>query len=53
MFSRRWLHKEEHKMVDETHKIMSQDIAVTATCVRVPVVYGHSEAINMNREKLS
>lgn len=46
--------KEEHKMVDETHKIMSQDIAVTATCVRVPVVYGHSEAINIETEtKLS
>ena len=43
--------KEEHKMVDETHKILSKDIAVTATCVRVPVVYGHSEAINIETEK--
>ena len=40
--------KEEQKMVDETKKIMGDDsIAVTATCVRVPVVYGHSEAVNL------
>lgn len=35
-------------MVDETKKIMGDDsIAVTATCVRVPVVYGHSESVNL------
>ena len=40
--------KEEMKMVNETHKIMEDDaIAVTATTVRVPVFYGHSESINI------
>jgi len=40
--------KEEWKMVDETRKIMhAEDIAVSATCVRVPVFIGHSEAINV------
>jgi aspartate-semialdehyde dehydrogenase len=40
--------KEEMKMVDETKKIMGDDsIAVTATTVRVPVFYGHSEAVNI------
>jgi aspartate-semialdehyde dehydrogenase len=40
--------KEERKMVDETKKIMGDDsIAVTATCVRVPVQNGHSEAVNL------
>ncbi|MDX8398611.1 MAG: aspartate-semialdehyde dehydrogenase [Mariprofundaceae bacterium] len=39
--------KEEQKMIDETRKIMQTDIAVTATTVRVPVFYGHSEAVNV------
>ncbi len=40
--------KEEQKMVDETKKIMGDSsIAVTATCVRVPVENGHSEAVNL------
>ncbi len=39
--------KEERKMMDETVKIMEADIAVTATTVRVPVFYGHSEAVNI------
>ena len=40
--------KEELKMVNETKKIMGDDgIRVTATCVRVPVVGGHSEAVNV------
>ena len=40
--------KEERKMVDETKKIMGDDsIAVTATCVRVPVQNGHSESVNL------
>ncbi|MDQ6977567.1 MAG: aspartate-semialdehyde dehydrogenase, partial [Ghiorsea sp.] len=39
--------KEERKMMDETRKIMEADIAVTATAVRVPVFYGHSEAVNV------
>ena len=37
--------KEELKMVQETHKIMRRNIPVTATCVRVPVFRGHSEAV--------
>jgi aspartate-semialdehyde dehydrogenase len=40
--------KEEVKMVNETKKIMGDDsIRVTATCVRVPVLGGHSEAVNV------
>ncbi|MGB3723525.1 MAG: aspartate-semialdehyde dehydrogenase [Pacificimonas sp.] len=39
--------KEEQKMVRETHKILSPDIELTATCVRVPVFVGHSESINI------
>ncbi len=39
--------KEEWKMVAETKKIMDPKIKVTATCVRVPVFVGHSEAINI------
>ncbi len=40
--------KEEQKMVDETRKIMhADDIAVSATCVRVPIFIGHSEAVNV------
>ena len=35
--------KEEMKMVNETHKMLDPNIRVTATCVRVPVFYGHSE----------
>ncbi|MDQ6990523.1 MAG: aspartate-semialdehyde dehydrogenase [Mariprofundaceae bacterium] len=42
--------KEEQKMIDETVKIMHADIAVTATTVRVPVFYGHSEAVNITFE---
>ena len=44
--------KEEMKMVNETRKIMEDDsIRVTATTVRVPVVGGHSEAVNVECEK--
>src|SRR5689334_15425286 len=39
--------KEEWKMAVETRKILDPDIAVTATCVRVPVFIGHGEAINV------
>jgi len=39
--------KEEWKMVAETKKILDKAIKVTATCVRVPVFVGHSEAINI------
>lgn len=40
--------KEEQKMQEETRKIMhAPDIRISATCVRVPVYYGHSEAVNV------
>jgi aspartate-semialdehyde dehydrogenase len=40
--------KEEWKMVDETRKIMhAPDMAISATCVRVPVFIAHSEAVNI------
>jgi aspartate-semialdehyde dehydrogenase len=43
--------KEEMKMVNETKKIMGDDsIRVTATCVRVPVMGGHSESVNIEFE---
>jgi len=43
--------KEEMKMVNETKKILGDDsIEVTATCVRIPTVGGHSEAINIEFE---
>ncbi len=43
--------KEEWKMVAETKKILDPTIKVTATCVRVPVFVGHSEAINIEFEE--
>lgn len=44
--------KEEMKMVNETKKIMRDDsIQVTATAVRIPVVGGHSEAVNVEFEQ--
>uniref|UniRef100_A0A7C3ZBJ7 Aspartate-semialdehyde dehydrogenase n=1 Tax=Desulfobacca acetoxidans TaxID=60893 RepID=A0A7C3ZBJ7_9BACT len=44
--------KEEMKMVNETKKIMGDDsIQVTATTVRVPVFYGHSESVNIETEE--
>ena len=40
--------KEEHKMINETHKILGDDsIRITATTVRVPVLNSHSESINI------
>ncbi|MFZ5749674.1 MAG: aspartate-semialdehyde dehydrogenase [Pseudomonadota bacterium] len=42
--------KEEWKMVAETKKILDPTIKVTATCVRVPVFVGHSEAVNIEFE---
>ncbi|MEM9229106.1 MAG: aspartate-semialdehyde dehydrogenase [Pseudomonadota bacterium] len=42
--------KEEWKMVAETKKIIDTSIKVTATCVRVPVFVGHSEAVNVETE---
>jgi len=44
--------KEEMKMVHETHKIMGDpSIRISATCARVPVFYGHSEAVTVETEK--
>lgn len=44
--------KEEMKMVNETRKIMGEpELAITATAVRVPVVIGHAEAINLELER--
>jgi aspartate-semialdehyde dehydrogenase len=42
--------KEEWKMVVETKKILDSKIKLTATCVRVPVFVGHSEAVNIEFE---
>ncbi|MEO1475083.1 MAG: aspartate-semialdehyde dehydrogenase [Pseudomonadota bacterium] len=41
---------EEQKIVDETHKMLDPDIKVSATCVRVPVFVGHSEAVHVEFE---
>lgn len=44
--------KEEMKMVNETRKIMGEpSIKITATCVRVPVFFAHSESVNIETEK--
>ena len=43
--------KEEWKMVAETKKILDPKIKVSATCVRVPVFVGHSEAVNIEFEQ--
>ena len=43
--------KEEWKMENETKKILSEKIKVSATCVRVPVITSHSESVNVEFEK--
>lgn len=43
--------KEELKMYNETRKIMHSDVQVSATCVRVPVVRAHSEAVWIETER--
>jgi aspartate-semialdehyde dehydrogenase len=43
--------KEEWKMMAETKKILDPKIKLTATCVRVPVFVGHSEAVNVEFER--
>jgi len=43
--------KEEWKMVVETKKILDPDIAVFATCVRVPVFIGHAESVDVEFER--
>ncbi len=52
VFTDNYYTKEEMKMVDETRKILEdQKIGVTATCVRVPVYYSHSESVNVETIK--
>jgi aspartate-semialdehyde dehydrogenase len=41
---------EEHKMRNETHKMLDPAIKLTVTCVRVPVFVGHSEAVHLEFE---
>jgi aspartate-semialdehyde dehydrogenase len=41
---------EEHKMWNETHKILDPDIKLTVTCVRAPVFVGHAESVNLEFE---
>jgi aspartate-semialdehyde dehydrogenase len=44
--------KEELKMMNETRKIMNRkDLNITATCVRIPAINGHSESVNIEFEK--
>ncbi len=43
--------REEKKMAEETRKILGPDIAVMATCVRVPVFIGHAEAVHAEFEE--
>jgi aspartate-semialdehyde dehydrogenase len=44
--------KEEMKLIQETHKILGdEDIRITATAVRIPIVGGHSESINVQLKK--
>ncbi len=43
--------KEEIKMTNETKKILDDKIELTATCVRIPVLVSHSEAVNIEFEK--
>ena len=42
--------KEEMKLVNETNKIFNSEISITATAVRIPVVGGHSESVNITLE---
>jgi len=44
--------KEEYKMINETRKILGRrDLNITATCVRIPVIVGHSESVNIEFDK--
>jgi aspartate-semialdehyde dehydrogenase len=44
--------KEEHKMINETRKILHRkDLNITATCVRIPTIGGHGETVNIEFEK--
>jgi len=46
-FTKNGYTKEEMKMINETTKIMHKDIALSATCVRVPTLRGHAEALTL------
>ena len=50
VFTKNGYTKEEDKLVNETHKILGREINLTATAVRVPVIGGHSEAVNVEFE---
>ena len=50
-FSENGYTKEEMKMINETKKILDENINVTATCVRVPVMVSHAESVNVEFEK--
>ena len=43
--------EEEEKMINETKKILDNNIKVSATCVRVPTFIGHAESVNIEFEK--
>jgi aspartate-semialdehyde dehydrogenase len=46
------LYSEEQKMIDETRKIFAEpELAISATCVRVPVAIGHAEAVHIELER--
>ena len=49
-FTENFYTKEENKLVNETQKILDPNIRITATAVRVPVVGGHSESVNVEFE---
>ena len=52
VFQKNGYTKEEMKLVNETHKILSDNnIGVTATAVRIPVIGGHSESVNIELKK--
>ena len=51
VFSEDGYTKEELKMIYETKKILDQNIEVTATCVRIPVMVSHAESVNIEFEK--
>ena len=51
VFSENGYTKEELKMIYETKKILDQNIEVTATCVRIPVMVSHAESVNIEFEK--
>ena len=52
VFSDEGYTKEELKMTNETKKILDENIDLTATCVRIPVLVSHSESVNIQFEKI-